>query len=239
MKANTNKKEIIKIYLLVGFFLFPVYLFQALTLDDDAINSPNAIKLISYLAIGFYSICFFHLIFEKNEIENAIKNIIYVSISAISPYIFFLNNSLTYLYTKPSDSSTTNKLLIATLLIHIINAVITIIRAKKEIETQKLVKKEFFIEDKIYMNHPYKKDYWKNEHQIKNKIIPIFLSLLPFIYFLYKHQDGADFKLITMSLISIPFSMYIFVIIVKSSYIYIYTPIKLSHLESKVVIYKK
>lgn len=239
MKVNTNKKEIIKIYLLIGTTLFPIYLFQTYTLNNDSINSPNAIKIISYLIITLYSILFFMLIYEKNEIENAIKNIIYVSISAISPYIFFLNNSLVYLYTKPADTSTTNKLLIATILVHIVNTIITTRRAKKETETQKLIKNEFSIKDKIYMNRPYKKNYWENEHQVKNKIIPISLSLLPFICFLHIHQDGIDFKLITMSLISIPFSMYIFIIIVKSFYIYIYTPAKLSHLESKTVIFKK
>lgn len=238
MKANTNKKEIIKIYVLVGITLFPIYFFQAHSLDNDSINSLNAIKLISYSVIAFYSICFMQIFSEQNEIENAVKNIKYVSISAIAPYVFFLNNSLTYLYTQPSTTSTTNKLLTATLLIHIINAAATIIRSRKESEQLKLTKHEFHLEDKIYMNRPYKEDYWKNEHNIGKKLIPIALSLLPFLYFLTEHYNEIDSKLAIMSIISIPFSMYIFVILVKAYYIYIHIPTRLSTLESKLVIFK-
>lgn len=237
MKANHQKAELLKCYVLMAAVIFPLLFFQSWLASDASKNKFNIISLNSFSIIVFYSICFLGLLFEEKQIKSAIRTIIYCSAGAITPYIFFFNASIMFLYTKPSEIDISNKSLILTFIINFIFGFVSIINTRKETSTKNLITKEFKIDKHIIMNNPYKKDYWQKTKKFPYPFIPIILSLTPFILFLIYTRQKFSFDIYIMSILGAPLSMCGFLILVKSIYIYFYIPVYLGFREGKKVIF--
>lgn len=238
MKANHQKAELLKGYAIIAVVIFPLLYGQSWLASDASGNKYNVITINSFFVIIFYSFCFIRLLLEERQIKSAIRALIYSSSAAILPYVFFSNISIMYLYTNPNDNELGRKTTILIYLINLTFGLLTTIKAKKEVSKIKIINKEFSIAEKIAMNNPYKSNYWKKNKNPLNLIIPMILSLIPFVFFLKNTQGNLPFNIYLMSILGAPLSMYIFLILVKSIYIYFYIPLYISLKEGKQVIFR-
>lgn len=218
--------------------IFPLLIFQSWLATAQSQIKYNTICINTTVVIALYSICFLALLFEKSEIKDAIRVLIYISCSAIVPYVLFFNTSIAYLYTEKIDNNAINHTLLLTAIVYLTTTITALRKINKEINIKSIIKNEFLInENFIIMRNPYKRDYWfKNKNFIFN-FIKYTLSLIPILFYIKTSTTHIGTKTLIVSIASILFSIHIHTVIVKIIYIYFYIPVYLCLKNSKKIIF--